>query len=411
MMPRGLLTLLSGNGLAQLITLLAVPLPGRVYDPVAFGQLAAVMAIVSLTTVLVHGRYHLAIPVAGSEDEARSLLWLATIGSLTLSLPAVLLVYALVGEVPEGLTFWPLILVAAGMSFLSALIDILAYWRSYRERFDVSARLSVVRSASTVVGQVLLSFTHALGLLIGTVVGTFIAACGALLEIMRWDREALKVPKISHLNSVARKFYSYPVYGVPQGWLAAFSWNAMPLLLLRFGGTALAGQYWIAYRLLVAPVSLFNGAYRQATLPVLRKMDGPERWALARKHTTFIAFATIVPFALLFWVGDQLFALLIGNQWALAGMIAGWLGIGVFADLFKIPTLCLLQSQNLQRRLLIWEAIIVVVRYSVAIWFLINDQALHAIAVFAGVGFIGWLLACFVELVLRTHNDAPGTED
>ena len=66
----------------------------------------------------------------------------------------------------------------------------------------------------------------------------------------------------------------------------------------------------------------------------------------------------------------------------------------------------------IHRDVLRWsEAIIVVVRYSVAIWFLINDQALHAIAVFAGVGFVGWLLACFVELVLRTHNDAPGTED
>lgn len=397
MIPRGFLTLLSGGGLAQLITLLALPVLGRLYDPTAFGQLAAVMAIVSLAAVVVHGRYQMAIPVAKDEKEAEALLVTAILMSLFLALPVVLLIYMIIGKLPDGLSLVGLFAAAVGMTVISALIDIFAYWRSYRGRFKVSAQNAVMRNLSTTVGQIGLAFSQTLGLLFGAIFGAVVAAVLAFRDFFTRDGAQFVRPSIQQISDVARKYYSYPIYGVPQGWLAALSWNAMPLLLLRFGGTALAGQYWIAYRVLVAPISLFNGTYRQATLPALREHSADAGRSLVKKHTVWIAVIGIFPAGVLFFFGETLFAIGLGSVWSTAGLLASWLGIGILGDVIKIPTLCWLQSQHRQRRILIWEVLILFVRYAVAVQFFLQGEVINAVAAFSCFGLLGWSAFCLLH--------------
>ena len=59
-----ILLLLGGNGLGQLITIAAILFLSRLYDPADFGLLAGIVSVVSLSSVIVHGRYHMAIPVS-----------------------------------------------------------------------------------------------------------------------------------------------------------------------------------------------------------------------------------------------------------------------------------------------------------------------------------------------------------
>ena len=404
MIPRGFLTLLSGSGLAQLITILALPILGRLYDPTAFGQLAAVMVLVSLATVLVHGRYHLAIPVAKSDEDSWHLLIFSLLTSAILSLPVVCIYFAFMGGLPDGMTLLTLLLSASLITFLSAMIDILAYWRSYRGRFKVSAQNSIARSSITALTQIGLAAFSSAGLLIGTGLGALASASLALWDLIKDRKKWLSFPSIKELVDIGAKYRSYPLFGVPQGWLAAVSWNLMPLLLLRFGGTAIAGQYWIAYRVLVAPISLFGGTYRQSTLPLLRGQKDETAKALIIRHTLWIAAASIIPLMVLFLFGEQLFVVALGPVWAPAGIMAGWLCIGMFADLFKVPTLCLLQSQSRQQRILTWEAIIIFLRYSVSLSYLINGDSIGAVAIFSCTGLFGWFVCCLYELKVQTPD-------
>jgi len=406
MMARNLLVLLSGAGLAQIITLAALPLLSRLYDPVSFGQLGAVMAVVSLATVVVHGRYHMAIPVSDNEDTARALLVASIIFSAILSLPAVAIMLYLFGGLPEGMALWTFLLTAGALTLFSALIDILSYWRSHRGRFGASARNGAARAALTASAQIVLSKLSAMGMLIGTVIGTLMAVALALRDLLRRDEEPLARRPLREILQVAREYHSYPLYGVPQGWLAAVSWNAMPLLLLRFSGTAIAGQYWIAYRVLIAPLTLFNGAYRQSTLPLLRNQPPEQARLLVARHTKFILLIALIPLAVLAALGEQLFSLAMGAQWDEAGQIAGWMAAGIVADLFKVPTLCLLQSQGRNRTILWWEAGILIARYSSAIPFLAANNASLAIILFSCVGLLGWSLFTTIQLLpLKSPQD------
>ncbi len=401
MIPRGFPTLLLGSGLAQVVAIAALPVLGRLYDPIGFGQLGAVMALVSLGAAVVHGRYQLAIPATKDDGEARALLWLTCGLSFALSLPLVLVLAALVGERPDGLSMPNFIAVTTLMIFLTAQIDVFSYWRSRAGRFRVSARNALIRNLVAVGLQITLAVISGYGLLVGIVLGTATAACLGWFDTVRHEGRSLRMPALGEITAVARKFSHFAVFGVPQGWLAALSWNAMPLLLLRFDATATAGQYWVAYRLLLAPVTLFGSAYRQAMLPLFPKLPIADAVGQARQHTLVLALLGAPPMLLLLTYGEPVFQTIIGPKWGEAGIIAGYLAIGILADACKVPAICLLQYQGRQRTVMVWEASIVIARYCLAIPLLIAGDITAAVAAFAITGAAGWSLFSIVQLWSR----------
>ncbi len=398
MNSRNTLTLLASSGFGQLIAFAILPILSRLYTPEAFGEIGAILALVSITSVVIHGRYHMAIPVVNGESMAGALLQLALFCSVLLCLPVTGLLWFVFGDTPDGMPLWLLLLLAASLSLATAMLDVFAYWRSRYQRFNVSARNSVARSVSTSAAQLALSPVGSSGLLLGTIAGTLLAVVLALRDVAAHATRHWLWPSFKRMQVAARRFKTYPLFGVPQGWVAAVSWNALPLLLLRFDGTAVAGQYWVAYRLLVAPLSLFNGAYRQATLPKLRHASSQDARALVLTDSIRWLPLGGAPRLVLFLMGDRLFELLMGANWTMAGTIAGWMAIGILGDLVKVPALCLLQGQGNQRRILIWEVGIVLARYALAIPLLSHGRTIEAIAMFSGLGLAGWCFFVVLEL-------------
>jgi O-antigen/teichoic acid export membrane protein len=392
--------MLGGGTVAQAITVLALPVLGRLYAPESFGQLAAVMAVASICASVLHGRYHMAIPVARSPQDPPVLLALSVLLALVLSVPAVLVTLALVGEPWEGIS--PMVFVATCVfaTLGTALLDISSYWFSYRDRFRVAARGLSLRALLTAASQLALGALTGFGVLIGAMVGLSGAVIYAASNLIRQERGVLRRPSLSELRAVLTGYRSFPLFGTPQGLLAAMSWNLLPLLLLKHGGAVLVGHYWVAYRLLIAPLALFNNSYRQVVLRELGRADAAAARAIVKKHTVYLsglgAFAVLV----LAIFGQRLFVYLMGEGWGEAGRIASFLSLAIAADLFKVPSICLLQSQHRQKEILLWEAGVVAVRYCPAIALLLSGQLHLAILAFALGGFAGWLIFTITQVVL-----------
>ena len=115
---------------------------------------------------------------------------------------------------------------------------------------------------------------------------------------------------------------------------------------------------------------------------------------MVRQHSLnllLLAATVATPF---YFFGETLFALVLGEEWRLAGAMAAWLGMGITADIAKFPAMCMLQSKAWHRSILIWETTIVAVRYGVMLPFLGHGDVLTAVAIFSLVGFLGWLSFC-----------------
>ena len=406
-----ILLLLSGNSLAQLIAIATVPVLAHLYSPADFGILASVVSLVSLSAVVVHGRYHMAIPVSRDEDESIALFALAALLSIALAPVAVLSVVFLVGQSVGEESFYFIAGSAVVLTVATALIDVFAYWRSHRLRFKASARNAVARAAVTAVAQIGFGPATSAGLIGGTLAGAVVALALCIRDVVCFDSQRLVWPSWSRIGAAARRYSGHPLFGVPQGLIAAGSWNALPLLLLHFSGAAAAGQYWLAYRLIIAPVTVFNGAYRQATLPAMGRGDLSVEVGIARQHSIILLISTGTAATIIYFFGETLFAVLLGEEWRQAGAVAAWLGIGLTADVAKIPAMCLLQSRAGHRVILAWEAAIVVVRYSAILPFLRSGDVITAVAIFSLVGFTGWVLFsayCFADAAKLEIGEAKG---
>lgn len=397
-MLRPLLTVMSGGGVRQIVVLAGLPLLSRLYDPSAFGELAAVMAAVSMAMVVVHGRYHLAIPLARDDAEARALLHLACLASIVLALPVTASTLALFGDGGEGTVTLQTLLFASVLTVMCALIDVLTFWRSRFGRFAATARFDAVRAVGTLAAQLALAPLAGLGLVLGTAAGTGVSA----LLACRDARGAAGGFSLAGMLAAARHHRAYPLFGVPQGWLASASRNILPLLLFKYAGAAVAGQFWLAHRLLLTPVALVNSAYRQAALPLLGRGTAESNRRLCLQHTLALLALGLVPCAVLFLHGEIILANLLGGAWREAGAIAGWLALGFLADGVKIPVTALVQSEKRQPRLLVWEAALAVLRYGGALPLLASGETQAAIAWYAVSGALGW--AAFVAGELRPSS-------
>ncbi|EFL89123.1 lipopolysaccharide biosynthesis protein [Ahrensia sp. R2A130] len=408
-MRRGFLTILGGGGLAQIATIAALPMLGRLYDPIDFGQLGAVMAVVSLAAVIVHGRYQMALPTVSSQREAQALLTTSLLLVLTLSLPVVCIIALAMGRAPDELSPLTFVGLAVLLTIFSAALDCMAYWRSRQGRFTVSARNAVLRSVAVVVSQIILFAWAGWGLIAGAAFGATVALAAAAWDWWRHDRIEFARFAPSELWDVIKRHKHFPLFGVPQGWLAALSWNGLPLVLVAYGETALAGQFWVAYRLLIAPVTLFGSAYRQAALPALRDLDERSGKMMALRHMAAIALPALVVAAILFTFGENLFVAFLGQDWALGGRIAGWLALGVAADAFKVPAICLMQARGLQKIVLAWEICVIIPRYAAVFAIVGFGASLDVFAAFAITGLALWALLPLPWLLTRSREQEART--
>ena len=73
------LTLMTGNGLSQLINIGGTLLLARLFAPEAFGSFALFVTLVSFLSVLGGGRYELAIMLPEKDEEAANVLFLAVL--------------------------------------------------------------------------------------------------------------------------------------------------------------------------------------------------------------------------------------------------------------------------------------------------------------------------------------------
>lgn len=390
-MKRRIGLLFGAGGIGHVITAGLTPVLAWLYEPAAFGALAGVMSVVSISMVVVHGRYHLAVMIARNEREAVALVWAAAILSAILSPLVAMLVGSILGD-PIGMPIWAFVAITGLLTFVSALIDILAYWRSYKGRLGVTARNTITRSIITSGSQLAMSPMSSSGLIAGTVLGAVATASLGLRDVLRNDGLAVWRTSRRRMLIGIRKFSHYPLFGVPQGAVAALAWNALPLLILRLIGADAAGQYWLAYRLLVAPTALFNGAYRQAVLPILGKSSDAQATVVTRRHSAVLLLLAGLAGSAVFLLAPAALPMVLSEQWSAAGAIMSWLAVAIVTDIAKIPASCLLQIRGAQAMILRWELGIALVRYGMTVPILIQGELISAIAVYAMSGFLGWIV-------------------
>ncbi len=340
---RGAVTLMTGTAVAQAIPIAISPILTRLFTPEDYGIFALYAALVAWLSTAAAGRYEMAVMLPETDEDADALVVLSAILAASFSL--VLFVIALFArDWIAGLLGQPeiapwLFLLPLSVT-LTAIYNALNYWLNRRRNFRRMSSNRVLQSGLGSGLQIALGTARfgALGLILGQLFGVLITTVQISLSFLK----ALSPGATSirqRLPDLMRRYRNHPAHLLPSHLIGATALQ-LPVFAMSFlYGTATAGLYAFAYRLMVLPTSVIANAlgdvYRQRASVSHREHGEFRRLFLATLATT--AAIGIFPLLVSLVFAPALFAFVFGEPWRVAGEYARILAVATYFQFVFVP--------------------------------------------------------------------------
>lgn len=324
---KSILTLLGGASLAQLIPLISSPLLTRLYTPEEFGMFGFFTSITIVLTGVLGGQYERASVLPKDNTAGLALLNLSFMLALVLSVILIVLSVLFGQELtvsfgkPEfGTWFW-LVPLAAFASF-SQRAGLCYSNRHYRfKRIGIG---QVLQAAFTIAVQIV-GGLFGLGLsalIAGFASGKAVAAIYLLKarNTAVFDRRYL-LSKRRRIACVAKRYRKFPTVSATTVLLDNAGLQAAVVIAVTAYSFDQVGQFVLAQRVLALPLGMVSIAVGEVFFrKVVEAMR--EREKVTSILTGFAKWLLLVvlPAPLLLAVfGPELFTLIFGDEWRLAG--------------------------------------------------------------------------------------------
>jgi len=381
---------LSGAAIAsQLLAVATAPILLRLYPPDAFGVYFAMTLLTTLGSTLVTLRFELGIQSPRSQRKAFALA-MAALSSAIVMIPVVSLVYLSfagplsaflkIGSIAEHFYFIPATLATTAVGDTVRFL----LWR--RHNYNTTAVASLVAPIATLTTQMALGLAAfgPDGLLIGAVIGQVLATLWLMLSshILRGVRSSLR---LAIVVETAREFRALPLFTMPAGFVQQASNQVAPLTVAALFGPHIGGLYYLALRLIAAPAGILSAAAWPTFIGSVVSVFETDRSKFVRLYMLYVGclLVLMLPLALLFPFGGDLFALAFGDGWRLSGDYAAWVAIGAAFHLAANATSCL-PTLKMNRIHACWATIhVVLVLCAAAASFMLAPTPLQAIAMFS----------------------------
>jgi O-antigen/teichoic acid export membrane protein len=332
---RDVLKLVSGTTFAQVLTILASPVLTRFFSPEAFGILAIFTAITKVIGTVSGLRYEFAIMLPDEERDAVNLLALCTAivtGVSLVALPVFILFEPAIVRALNAPGLAGHLWLVSPMIFVSGFFLALNYWNSRTRRYG---RLSVARVLSSVAitgGQLAAGAAGIAtgGALISTsVIGQGVGTGVLGLQILRDDRRRFRNHvTLERMRAVLVRYKRFPLYDSWSALLNISSWQLPSFLLPIFFSPVQVGYYSLAYRLIVLPMDIVGSAIQQV---FYQRASNAERdgdlGGLTESVFTILLRIGLFPMLTLALIGEELFSVVFGAQWAEAGLYTQLLAV------------------------------------------------------------------------------------
>lgn len=359
---RNVLTLMTGTSLAQAIPIAISPILTRLYSPEEFGRFALYMAVAMIASVLVTGRYELAILLPRKDRDALHIAALAI--ALSIAISAVLLVVVIIFAYPIAsllgdATLAPWLYWVPASTLLLGVYQSLNYWSNRKAQYKRLAISRTVQSTGVALAQMGSGYagSGAVGLLGGQVAGQVLATSVLVRMIWREDFRQIRSLKAARSLALAKKYINFPKYLILAHGFNTASGQMPVLLLSALFNTTAAGFFTLTQRVMAAPMSLIANAlgdvFRQEASQAYIHQGNCEE--IYRKTFKRLLLISILPFAIFFYAAPELFALIFGEKWRIAGEYARILTPMAFLQFITSPISQAAVITGNQRIDLLWQ--------------------------------------------------------
>lgn len=395
-----------GTVLGQIVLVAVSPVLTRLYSPAELGGFAVFLGLAATLSVVGALGYQLAIPLPTNRLIAANVTAVAVIALFVCSSIICLVAFGArwIGlTAPLGGLPWLLAPTVAAMSGF----QILFMWTTREGDFRGAGVARLSQATAQALGQItagLLRFGTA-GLIAAYALAQF-AGLGRLWRIARFPHSALSWGRMRAAALRYRKFPQLTMWGS----LANSAGTQLPAVLVgSLYGLTIAGEFSLAMRVLALPAALLGQAFAQVFYPkAAARAERPEQLQqIVLRASGILLLGSLVCFVPIIALGGELFGLVFGARWEIAGQFGRWIAVWSAVALVSSPVSTLYLVVGRQGTGLIFsiaDAIVKVLALVLGGWLGGAHMAIHAFAVTAAGSYLAfhvWTLR-LVDLRLLT---------
>lgn len=417
---RNIATVASGTAGAQVITLALMPVITRLYGPQAYGVLGVFMSLAFMIIPIAALTYPIAIVLPKRDADARGLIRLSLLIASAVAVLAAGLI-ALFGEAlaaAAGVTqITPFLMLLPLVLLASAALEVTQQWLIRKQCYRLTAGVAVQQALAHNGLRIGVGLLHAspAALLLSTAFGpllhTLMLNWSLRRSALAQATRAADEPAPLGPRELAGRYHDFPLYRAPQMLINAVSQNLPTLVLAVFFGPVAAGFFALCKQALNVPTQLLGKSVADVYYPRISAAVHERQpvAAMLAKATAALALVGLLPFALVFCFGPQLFALAFGEQWAVAGEYARWLALAEYMIFVSRPCAVAVPALALQGQFLAFEVLSTVLRIAALMaGALFLQQAGQTVMAFAAASILIYLslIASVLFAARRWHATA-----
>ncbi|MCF7482055.1 oligosaccharide flippase family protein [Vibrio sp. J1-1] len=362
---KNIATLMSGTLAAQIVSLAAIPVITRIYNPTEFGAFSFLLSISTIIGLVSSLKYDQAIMLPKRVLDTEALVKLSFIITSLFTLATLIVIILFGDKINEAIGynnniiyFVPLLVFFVGSNQILSASN--GKFRAYKT-ISLARLLNTASSSGVQISsKSLFDFN---GLFVGRIVGELISF---VIQLSRKSIVNLSINKIviSRMRLNASRYINFPKYQSTTVFINAVSQNLPVILFTALFNPAVAGLFALTVKVLQVPISLVGSSTREVYYQAASKLnsEGKSFFNLYKK-TTFNLAKLFIPalIVVLIW-GGECFALVFGEEWKEAGNLAKMMIIWFFFLFINSPSIATFSILGLQKIQLKTEIISVIGR-------------------------------------------------
>lgn len=338
--------LMTGNILAQVVTVGATLITTRLFTPENFGILAMFIAVVNISDKLATLCYERAILLPQKDEEAINILFLSFLILLFFTSLIALLTWIesnVANKIanPE-LGFWIYIIPIAVL--LTGSVKIIRFWLLREKKFKLVAFSRFGESTASAITKISIGFlvgSCAGGLIAGVIAGLVMSLLIVLINPVTTNiKNQIHSVSRNNLRLVAMTYRKFPLFSTWNAFLNVFSQQLIILMFSFYFSPAVVGFYSLGSRVLKQPMIFLSESIRNAYFQKAAHDlgQGQHIQASFKKLTAFLFLIGIAPFLILYFRGSSIFSFIFGAQWSTTGLYIECMAPWFFLLFMGTPT-------------------------------------------------------------------------
>jgi len=393
---------MTGTTIAQAIPIAISPILTRIYTPKDFGMFALYMSVASIISVVATGRYELAIMLPKKDEDAINIVALSIIISFFVSFIALLIVFffnaqitTLLGnpQISSWLYFIPITVLLTG------IYQSFNYWSNRNKQYKRLATSRVIQSGTTASSNLGMGFGGfgSSGLILGGVLGQGVAT--AVLGKMVWgeDKYRLKEVKRLKLFALIKRYKKLPIFNLPNALIDGVRLSGISILIAKFFTISTLGQFSLAWKMLQTPISLISSSLSQVFFQKISTAKKNNLDSIVKKFIIKSIIIALPIFMIIYFYAVDIFILVFGENWRLAGDIASILSPWLFLSFIVSPLSQIFIILNKQEIVLLFAIFYMAIPLSI-LYFFKNSEFLDVLNIMTL--FMTMMLLLFIGMIL-----------